>query len=94
MLTEIVFALIGMRLAVIVVGASLAVFAFLRYLRGGRRGHLLLSVGFGLIAMGGMAEGITFTFLGWDLVAAHAAESAFSAGGLLSVLLAILLGRG
>ncbi len=91
---EIVFALIGVRLAVIVVGASLAIFALLRYLKGGRRGHLLLSVGFGLIAMGGIAEGITLGFLGWNLVAAHAVESAFSAGGLLSVLLAILLGRG
>lgn len=92
-MTEVVFALVGMRLAIIVVGASLAIFALLRFLRGGVRGHLFLSVGFGLFSLGALAEGVTFEFLGSDLVVAHAVEAGFSTAGLLSVLLAILLSR-
>ncbi len=87
------YALIGMRLAIVVMGSSLAVFAFFRYIKGGYRGHLLLALGFSLISLGALVEGVTIELMQWELVSAHAVEAAFSAAGLLSVLLAIVLGR-
>ncbi|MFQ5838140.1 MAG: hypothetical protein ACE5HJ_05090 [Thermoplasmata archaeon] len=92
-MTHVIPALIAVRVAIVVIGSILTFFAFVRYRQGGSRDHLLLGIGFGLIALGALVEGILFELFGWSLISVHTVEAGLSASGLLVVLLAILLGR-
>jgi hypothetical protein len=83
--------LVGAKVAVLVLGASVAGVSFFAWRRTGRRFMLYLAAAFALIALGSFAEGIAFEFLGWDLFAASALETLLVLGGLS--LLTVLLRR-
>jgi hypothetical protein len=88
-----IVALITVRIAILLVGSVLTLFAFTRFYRRGSRDHLLLSAGFGLISLGALVEGILFQLFGWSLLSVHSVESGFTAVGLLIVLLTIHLSQ-
>lgn len=85
--------LVAVRVGVLMTGTLLALLVFRSYLRGGARDHLLLAVGFGLIALGALVEGVLFEVFDLGLLLVHTVESVFVILGLLAVLLAILVTR-
>lgn len=84
--------LVALRLAVVGAGGLLSLWILRLLLRGPehRGTYLLLFLGFGLVTLGAIVEGVLFEFARWDLFAAHAAEALVSAVGLGLVLLAIV----
>jgi hypothetical protein len=92
-LSQLIPYLIAVRIAILLAGGMLTLFAFTRFYRDGSRDHLFLSVGFGLISLGALIEGLLFQFLDWSLLSVHTVEAAFTASGLLVVLLTIHLSR-
>jgi hypothetical protein len=85
--------LVAAKVAVLVLGASVAAVSFRGYRRTGRRLMLYLAVAFGLIALGSFTEGVAFEFLGWDLGAASGVETVIVLCGL-SLLAVVLRPRG
>lgn len=81
--------LVIVKVAVLLLGASVALLAFLAYRRTGVALMLALSIAFLFIAVGTFIEGLLFEVLAWDLSAVHVIESTFVLVGLAT--LAILL---
>jgi hypothetical protein len=89
------YALVALRLAVVAVGAILALRAFRMAQRSPdeRVSLYLLSLGFGLVALASIIEGVLFEFMGLSLVDAHTVEAVTSAFGFAVVLAAIVKRR-
>jgi len=83
------FLLVAGKVAVLVLGSTIAAITFLARRRTGSPLMGRLGIGFTLIAAGSLLEGFFFEVLGWDLLTVHLIESAFVFTGLL--ILAILL---
>ncbi|MDX1534667.1 MAG: hypothetical protein R3291_03505 [Thermoplasmata archaeon] len=86
---------LGLRVGVLVAGALVTWWALRLTIRArAHRGtYLLLGLGFGLVTLGALVEGILFEFGGWSLLAAHTAEAFVTAGGLGLILVSIILSR-
>ncbi|MFQ5919846.1 MAG: hypothetical protein ACE5I4_07370 [Thermoplasmata archaeon] len=87
--------LVGLRIGVLVAGTLVTLWALRLALRAPvhRGTYVLLVLGFGLVTLGAVVEGVLFEFGGWTLVAAHTAEAFVTAGGLALILLSIVLSR-
>ncbi|MFQ5909072.1 MAG: hypothetical protein ACE5JE_09685 [Thermoplasmata archaeon] len=84
--------LTAVRLGIVAVG-SLTTLWSLR--RGGRSQshratYLFLALGFGLLTLSAVVEGVLFEFVGWDLVSVHTVEAFISVAGFAAVLISIL----
>ena len=55
-----------------------------------RTEYLLLAMGFGMLTLGAVVEGLLFELARWDLSDAHAGEAIVTAAGFALVLLSIL----
>ncbi len=84
--------LVALRAGAALMGALAAIWSFRLavLLAGSRRTYLLLSIGFGVVALGAVVEGLLFGVARWDLQAAHALEAFVSAAGFAAILLAIV----
>lgn len=84
--------LVALRLAIVAVGA-LVTYWGLRLARRApdhRQTYLMLSVGFALVTLAAVVEGVLFEFEGWKLEDVHTLEAFVSAGGFALILGAIL----
>lgn len=84
------------KVAVLLLGSSVAALALIAHRRNPDRLMALLGVGFGLMAVGSFVEGILFEILDWDLFSVHIIESVFVLAGLgtIAVLLRPRWSRG
>jgi len=84
--------LVALRLGVVAAGALAALWSVrLNLLSQDHRGtYLLLALGFGLITLGAVVEGVLFEFARWDLLDAHTVEAFVGTAGFALVLLSIL----
>lgn len=84
--------LVGLRLGIVAVGALLTLMSLRLVLVGGsnRPSYLLLTIGFGLITLGALVEGLLFEVARWDLTSAHVVEALVSGAGFALILLSIL----
>lgn len=86
------FLLVGLRLGIVAAGGVVA----LRSLRLAFRSqdhwgtYLFLGVGFGLVALAAVVEGVLHEVAGWDLAASHTVEAFLSAAAFVLILVAIL----
>lgn len=89
------YLLVGLRVAIVVAGALLAFRSFQMARRSAdeRRSFMLLCVGFGLVSLGAIIEGVLFEFVGLSLLNAHTVEAVVSAVGFSLVLAAIVSRR-
>ncbi|MFQ5871984.1 MAG: hypothetical protein ACE5IB_07485 [Candidatus Geothermarchaeales archaeon] len=87
--------LVAVRLGIVAVGSLNSLWSLRLALRSHlhRPTYLLLALGFGLLTLGAVIEGVLFEFAGWDLVAVHAVEAFMSIAGFTAVLLSILQSR-
>lgn len=83
------FLLMAGKIAVLLLGSTIAGIAFLARRRTGSPLMARLGIGFTLIAAGSFLEGVFFEVLGWELLTVHLIESAFVFTGVL--ILAVLL---
>jgi len=81
--------LVAAKVAVLLLGVSVAAVSFLSYRRTGRRLMLFLAFAFALIALGSFAEGVSYEFLGLDLATASAVESVLVLCGLAMLAVAL-----
>lgn len=88
-------ALVAVRLGVVAVGGLSSFWSLRLGLHSARDRwtYFLLAMGFGLVALGAVVEGILFEIVGWDLVAAHTTESVVGIAGFSAILLSILRSR-
>ena len=88
-------ALVAVRLGVVAVGGLSSLWSLRLGLGAARERwtYLLLALGFGLVALGAIVEGILFEFAGWDLFAAHTTESVLGIAGFSAILVSILRSR-
>lgn len=84
--------LVALRLGVVVAGALVALWSLRLALRDRehRATYGLLALGFGLVTLGAVVEGVLFEFAAWDLQAAHTVDAVVSAAAFAFILLAIL----
>ncbi len=87
--------LVGLRVGVLIGGALVTLWALRLTLRSGgdRFTYLLLMLGFGLVTLGALVEGVLFEFGGYALLEAHTAEAFATAAGLALILLSIVRSR-
>lgn len=87
--------LIGLRIGVLAAGALVTFWTLRLTVRSpGHRGtYLLLVLGFGLLTIGALVEGVLFEFGGWELLDAHTAEAFLTAAGLAMILSSIVRSR-
>ncbi len=87
--------LVGLRIGVLIGGALVTLWALRLTLRseGDRLTYLLLMLGFGLVTLGALVEGVLFEFGGYALLEAHTAEAFPTAAGLALILLSIVRSR-
>ncbi|MEE9593147.1 MAG: hypothetical protein V3W28_06180 [Thermoplasmata archaeon] len=83
--------LVGLRLGIVAVGALLTLWSLRLAVngRGNQASYLLLTIGFGLITLGALVEGLLFEVAQWDLTSSHAAETLVSGSGFVLILLSI-----
>lgn len=74
--------LVAAKVLVLALGLAIAALAFLAWRRNREPFALMLSLAFGLIALGSFAEGILFEFLAWNLFAVRIVEAVFVLAGL------------
>ena len=78
--------LVAAKLAVLVLGASVAGVSFMAWRRTRDPLMLWVAVAFMVLALGSSAEGLLFELLNWDLLTVHTVESAAVLAGLLLLL--------
>ncbi|MFQ5908955.1 MAG: hypothetical protein ACE5JE_09070 [Thermoplasmata archaeon] len=83
--------LVGLRLSIVAVGGLLTLWSLRLALkrRGARASYLLLTLGFGLITLGALVEGLLFEVAKWNLASAHAVEALVSGSGFVVILISI-----
>jgi hypothetical protein len=77
------------RLLVLFLGLSIVVLSYVAYTRMKSRMMLFISVGFGLITLGTLVEGLLYELLRYSLEQVHVVELAISLAGLLTLLYAL-----
>ncbi|MFQ5790033.1 MAG: hypothetical protein ACE5JL_03830 [Dehalococcoidia bacterium] len=84
--------LVALRLSIVAVGSLVTLWSLRAALRslGHRVTYILLGLGFGLLTLGAVVEGILFEFAGWGLVSVHTVEAFLTATGFAVVLVSIL----
>lgn len=85
--------LVAAKVAVLLLGASVAGLSFLAWRRTGERLMAFLTIAFAFIAFGSFAGGVLFEFWGWNLFSVTIVETLFVLGGL-SMLAVVLRPRG
>lgn len=75
--------LVLIKIVIVVLGSLIAALAYVAYREHGSRLMLFISIGFGLITLGSVIEGVLFEFLAAPLDLAHVVESAIILAGLL-----------
>lgn len=83
------FLLVAGKIAVLVLGSAITTLALLAFRRTGQRLMLYMGLGFGLVTLGSIVEGVFFESLGWDLAAVHLLESLLVLGGLAGIAAAL-----
>lgn len=73
----------------LVVGLIITYFAFRAHRRSKQTSMLILAISFLLLTMGGIAEGVLFEVLNYNILFAQAVRSVIALAGLLGVLYAI-----
>lgn len=74
------------KLVVLFLGLFIAYQAYRGYARNGSEPMLYLAIGFALISVGAMIEGLLFELLEMDIFVAGAIQTAITAAGMLIVL--------
>ena len=84
--------LVALRLGVVAVGGLAGLWSLrLAILSPAHRGtYFLLAMGFGLVTLGAIVEGILFEFVGWDLASAHTVEAFVGIAGFALILASII----
>lgn len=86
--------LVTLRLGIVAAGFLVGLWSLRLGLRKRERrtAYLLLAMGFGMLTLGAVMEGLLFELAGWNLFDAHATEAVVTAAGFALVLLSILRG--
>lgn len=87
--SETYFTLVSVRLIVVALGLLIAFMAFKSYRKNHSNAMLLLSVGFVLVTIGAVIEGVLFEFLSIDLFQATIVESLIVALGFIIIIFSI-----
>ena len=74
----------------LIVGLTITYFAVRAYRRSRQVSMLILAISFLLLTIAGLAEGVLFEFLKYDILYAQAVRSAIAFAGLLGILYAIV----
>lgn len=77
------------RLLVLFLGLSIVLLSYAAYTRMKSRMMLYISIGFGLVTLGTLTEGLLFEFLGYSLEQVHIVELSITLAGLLTLLYAL-----
>lgn len=83
------FTLILIRLLIVLLGAVVVYLSFKSYMKNRSSAMLLLSIGFGIITISVVIEGMLFEFFGLDIFAAHMVESVGVALGFAVIIYSI-----
>lgn len=78
-----------LEIVTLAVGAGVIYLAYRGYIRSKVSSMLFLALGFALVTLGSLAEGILYEFFGVPLLEAHATRAALTAFGFLSILYSI-----
>ncbi len=73
----------------LIIASILVTLAYRGYRKSNSKALLLAAVGFGILGVGSLFEGLSFEVFGFDLREAHGFRSTFSAVGLLVLLYSI-----
>lgn len=73
----------------LIVGLTITYLALRAYQRSKIKSMLMLAISFILLTTAGMAEGILFEVLNYDIMSAAAVRSAIALGGLVGILYAL-----
>ncbi|HLB67640.1 MAG TPA: hypothetical protein VJN63_04070 [Thermoplasmata archaeon] len=84
--------LVALRLGIVAAGFVVGLWSLRMGIRsqGDRATYLLLAIGFGLLTLGSVVEGIVFELAGWSLLDSSTAEAFISAAGFAIILVSIL----
>jgi len=77
------------RVLALFLGLSIVLLSYVAYARMRSRMMLYISVGFGLVTLGTLIEGLLFEFLGYSLEQVHMVQLAITLTGLLTLLYAL-----
>ncbi len=80
------FILVFFKLLVVVFGSAVVFAAYGAYRRTESIRMLFVSIGFALVTLGSLVEGILFELLGYNLMEAHIVESTLVLVGLLTLI--------
>lgn len=80
------FILVFFKLLVVVLGSAIVFAAYGAYRRTDSTWMLFVSIGFALVTLGSVVEGLLFEFLGYGLMEAHIVESTLVLVGLLTLI--------
>ncbi len=83
------YGLVLVRLLIVALGAIVVYLAFRSHRQNRSIAMLFLSIGFTLITVGAVIEGVLFEFLGIDIFAAHTVESTLVALGFTAIIYSI-----
>lgn len=81
--------LVLVRLLIVILGAIVIYLSFKSHRQNHSTAMLLLSMGFALITIGAVIEGVLFEFFGFDIFGAHTVESILVASGLIAIVYSI-----
>lgn len=73
------------------VGMGIIYLAYRGYVRSKMQSMLFLALGFALVTVGSLAQGILYEFFAVPLLEAHATRAALTAPGFLSILYSIYI---
>jgi hypothetical protein len=79
----------AMRLAALFLGGFIVYLAYRGYKRNVSKPLLYVALGFALITLGTLLEGVMFVIMGSDILAAIAAEGVLTVTGFLAILYSI-----
>lgn len=78
--------LVFFKLLLVGLGSAIVFVSYDAHRRMGSRMMLFVSMGFGLVTLGSLVEGILFEFLGYSFVEVHVVESTMVLAGLLALI--------
>lgn len=88
------YLLVAIRLSIVLIGALIAYKSFKKFrVNGHRIQFLVLSVGFALLTIGAVVEGILFELFHFSFLSAHIIEGILVMIGLVIVIIAIWINR-
>lgn len=81
--------LVLVRLLIVALGTTIVYLSFKSHRQNHSNAMLLLSIGFVLITVGAVIEGVLFEFLAFDIFRAHTVESVLVASGLIAIVYSV-----